>query len=386
MKIESPTHDALIAGQIGESQAWLLYRGEYYFRFGRFKSTPLLAHARKYADAHGVDLAIASGKIIESYESWCRVSVFGAARPATAPATAPAQPKRFYRSGELDQLPRVAWLVDGLVPSTGTVVLYGREGSGKSFLALRLANIVARRKTVLYVPYEDLPILHQRQAAHDDYFGCQPAGDLYYMALDMPVLNEEGAVERFKACLEAEGIKPALIIFDTFRASTTALEENSAKDVGAVIDVLKQIKSDLACTILVVHHMGKESAKGARGSTVITADTDLSFEVEGADFRQERAQLVLKNRKNKFAAKHNDLYVDMIAHGESLVADFAEKKAEVSGNNARVLAAIRKAQRPLTFSEIRERSQVPAGSMGKALNRLTEQGRISKSGKLYSLK
>lgn len=362
-------------------KAWLVHGGEYFFRYGRFKNTPLLAEARKYAEAHGVDFPIALSMVIDRYESWCRAFVFSETRSAAADAP----PKRFYRSGELGQLPRVEWLVEGLVPSTGTVVLYGREGSGKSFLALRLANIVARRHTVLYIPYEDLPILHQRQAAHDDYFSCRPAADLYYMALDMPVLNEEGAVERFKGCLEREGIKPGLIIFDTFRASTTGLEENSAKEVGAVIDVLKQIKSDLACAILIVHHMGKETTKGARGSTVITADTDLSFEVEGADFRQEQAQLILKNRKNKFAARQQDLYVDMIQHQDCLVADFAEKKAEVSGNNARVLAAIEKSGRPLTYSELRELSRVSDGSMSYALKWLIKRQKILKEGKRYSV-
>ena len=379
MNIDSTVRDSDVASRIGDLKAWLVHGGDYYFRYGRFKNTPLLAEATKYAVTHGYDIKISLDVVIKSYESWCQASVFG------QPAQKAAQPKRFYRSGELDQLPRVEWLIDGLLPATGTVVLYGREGSGKSFLALRLANIVARDKAVLYVPYEDLPILYQRQAAHDDFFGCQPAADLYYMALDMPVLNEEGAADQFKACLERERIQPGLIIFDTFRASTTGIEENSAKEVGAVIDVLKQIKTDLACSILVVHHMGKETAKGARGSTVITADTDLSFEVEGADFRQERAQLILKNRKNKFAAKQPDLYVDMIQHRDCLVADFAAKKAAVSGNNARVLAAMQKAPRPLTYSEIRDLSQVNAGSVTKSLNWLIKQERIGKSGKLYSL-
>ncbi len=381
---------------VRETSAWLDIGGDYHFVYGPHQGEALFTRASKHARERGLELEPALAQVVRDYEKYFVSKVLGEPPPDTpeppaaaaapklaAPQTAAPEPKRFFRPDELDQLPRVAWLVKGIVPDTGTVVFYGREGSGKSFLALRLANIIAREKTVVYIPYEDLPILGERQAAHDDYFGCRPAPGLRYMALDMPVLNESGAVDQFTARLTREGIRPSLIVFDTLRAATTGLEENSAKEVGAVIDVLKAIKSALNCAILIVHHMGKESGRGARGSTVITADTDLSFEVEGADFRQAKAQLLLKNHKNKFAAKLADTYVDMIPHGGCLVADFARKRAVISGNNAKVYAVIKNAARPLTYSEIVARSGVNKNSMGTALRWLVKHNKIAKDSKRY---
>ena len=299
----------------------------------------------------------------------------------------PTPIKRFYHVSEWDKLPTVNWLID-LIPDTGITVFFGTEGTGKSLLGLRLANeIAAKGHNTLYMPYEDTPVMYTRQTAHDTYYERDVLADypLWLMAVDQPTLNQEGAMVQFVDHLAIDDIKPEVIFFDTFRAGTHALDENSTQEVGLVIDTLKGIKDELDCSIVVIHHSGKDKTRGARGSSTITADSDINYEVtvEGGDIESPGAQIKIVCRKNKLGPKPKEQFVDVEHCAEALVAVRGDniKKQEITGNRAQVYATLAVGAR--TYTEIAQLSGIPDGSVGKALSELVKSGHVVKEAGKY---
>ena len=56
-------------------------------------------------------------------------------------------------------------------------------------------------------------------------------------------------------------------------------DENSSRDMGRFVDACHAISDAAAVHVLVVHHSGKDSTKGARGHSSLRAATDVELEV-----------------------------------------------------------------------------------------------------------
>jgi hypothetical protein len=74
------------------------------------------------------------------------------------------------------------------------------------------------------------------------------------------------------------GEPPALIAIDTLaRALPAGDDENAAKDMGAFVNIVDQLRDRFQCAAFIVHHAGVADDKRARGSTSLKAamDTEL---------------------------------------------------------------------------------------------------------------
>jgi hypothetical protein len=70
-----------------------------------------------------------------------------------------------------------------------------------------------------------------------------------------------------------------VLILDTFAKATSGAEENSAKDMGPIMNALREIADTLDLCVIIVHHTGKDSSLGLRGSTAILGDVDFNIEI-----------------------------------------------------------------------------------------------------------
>src|SRR5579859_3986724 len=93
-----------------------------------------------------------------------------------------------YAANALAELSDPTWLIDGLLPAKGLTVLYGASGSGKTFLGLHLASLVAQEHPVLYVAAEGEYGFKGRVAALEKYHGKE-AGDLSFYFNVAPLLD-----------------------------------------------------------------------------------------------------------------------------------------------------------------------------------------------------
>ena len=79
-------------------------------------------------------------------------------------------------------------------------------------------------------------------------------------------------------------------------------DENSAQDMGQAIKSMDRIRDVFKCTVMPIHHSGKDRDRGARGSTAMIGAVDVSLRVD----RQESIVAVL-TEKQKDAEAHKPM-------------------------------------------------------------------------------
>jgi hypothetical protein len=82
---------------------------------------------------------------------------------------------------------------------------------------------------------------------------------------------------------ECEPLSLVLIIFDTLARSMIGGDENSARDMGLVLDAFRRVRSEFpGCCCLAVGHPGKDEKRGIRGSSLIEGNVDTIIEIEAS--------------------------------------------------------------------------------------------------------
>ncbi|HII3673169.1 TPA: helicase RepA family protein [Yersinia enterocolitica] len=189
---------------------------------------------------------------------------------------------------------RQDYTIKGYLPSNSLCSIFGPSGSYKSFLAVSWACHIATGKAwagkrvaqgaVLYIVGEGGVGVPRRvkawEMAHNHN---ENLNSLYLVNRPVfPVRNSE-VEEVLIACKQVEaecGMPVVLVVFDTLARCFGGSDENDAKDMGAFIEGCDNIKQKTGATVLVVHHSGKDEAKGARGSSAFRAALDAEFNVK----------------------------------------------------------------------------------------------------------
>jgi hypothetical protein len=180
----------------------------------------------------------------------------------------------------------VPWIAEPLLAHGAVTMLVGREGQGKSMLALALAaaighgrsvaGIACRPGRVLVVDAENGEAETHRRVRG---LGVKP-GTLVYAEAD-------GFDLRADLC-DVEALlgehRPDVLVLDSLRSLAPGLEENDSGPVEAVLGPLRGLSRRHQCATLVLHHAGKAS-NSYRGSTAIGAAVELGFTLarEGED-------------------------------------------------------------------------------------------------------
>src|SRR3569833_3503558 len=69
------------------------------------------------------------------------------------------------------------------------------------------------------------------------------------------------------------------VIIDTQHRAAGSLDENSATDARKLWNAVERIRGCANVNVILVHHKGKDSTKGARGSSADLASVDQQIEV-----------------------------------------------------------------------------------------------------------
>ena len=91
------------------------------------------------------------------------------------------------------------------------------------------------------------------------------------------LLQKADALDVAKAIVASGGAD--VIIVDTFAQTTAGGNENSGEDVGKALAHCKGIHRATKATVILIHHSGKDSTKGARGWSGLRAAADAEIEV-----------------------------------------------------------------------------------------------------------
>lgn len=321
--------------------------------------------------------------------------------PTPRQATLARYESRLYSGAEiLERLTPREWLIPGWLPRDGVTSIYAPSGMGKSFYALTLGLELARggsfagyeietAEKVLYVAAERPRDQRDRLEAWVTHHEESTPGGFELLA-DAPQLTNPESVSALCDLIEARGFR--VVILDTFARMTLGIDENSSRDMGPVMDSLDRIREAThGGSVTVVHHTGKDTAKGARGSTAFLGALDVGVVLEG-DSTALKARVDKSNAGEKPLPewyKLEQVALDELTPGGPkrlsavLVETYAKQAA--SDLDPLVLALLRE-HGELSNRQIREaleedhqlaRSQT---TVSKVLRRLETQGEVRSTG------
>ncbi len=235
---------------------------------------------------------------------------------------------RFLTMDELEALPPPKWLIGDVLTEGSLAAIYGAPESCKSFLAVDMSMSIAGGLpwherdvlggAVLYVAAEGAPGLGKRvRAWKQDRRAQGRAFDFRLMRDEINLAAERDADVLTFVRTVVEQLGPLrLIVIDTLNQTAAGADENSAKDMGRYIASMKRLRDDTGATVVVVHHSGKDAAKGMRGSTALLGAMDTTLEVERAT---DGRSIVVSVRKQKDAERGLPMHFNLEKVAESLV-------------------------------------------------------------------
>lgn len=290
---------------------------------------------------------------------------------------------------QLADLPQPDPLVEDVLFSNALGVIFGKPGSAKTFAALDWALSVATgtrwqglhvtQARVLWVAAEGAEGLHKRIWAWicDHQQGEIPPGQLVVYPAPINLFDPRQAAALASLAAE-DGF--GLVVIDTLARSSLGAEENSAKDMGLVVEAAESIRRASRAAVLLVHHTAR-NGDNPRGSSAIdgAAHTLWRTELEGDEVR-------LTNEKAKESARTSSIRLQLVPRVNSVVLHRATGSAEGLTDGPRQLLRVlgEIADESGAAAGVWQRSAVSDGvaerSFFRWLKGLAEQGFIANVG------
>jgi hypothetical protein len=190
----------------------------------------------------------------------------------------------------------VEWLIDRVIPKQGFVALYGPPGSFKSFIALDLAVAIARaaqwfgheanpsdKGAVIYIAGEGHGGIGARIKACRIHHQMEAGTPIYFLRHQINLRSSEedfsGLIFAIRELVMAIGIKVDLVVIDTLARAFGGGNENSSEDMGAFISACGHLQGEFKSALMVIHHSGKDAAKGLRGHSSLLGAVDTELEL-----------------------------------------------------------------------------------------------------------
>lgn len=184
------------------------------------------------------------------------------------------------------------WLVKTVLPTRGVAAIFGASMSGKTFLALDLALTVAEGATwfghriprnvpVVYAPLEAAGGIKHRLRAWREARDRHTLPDRFRVLKSAPFnLGEPADAEALGRSVVNTVGPGAVIVLDTLHRAMAGADENSATDMGMVIEGAQRLQAIVEGLVVLIHHSGKDASKGMRGSSALLAALDAAIEVK----------------------------------------------------------------------------------------------------------
>ena len=190
---------------------------------------------------------------------------------------------------------KIDYLVDGLIETPTTGLIFGDPSAGKSFLAISMAMAVAcgtswmgqsvKQGIAVYFAGEGRNGIQRRMEAWRRHYEIDiPENHLWVSdkRIDFSQQSLAKASDEMKRIQDKTGLPVSLCGVDTLaRHMPNGLDENSAKDMGVFVNNCDWLRDLFHCVLLVVHHSGKMNKGASRGSSALKGAMD--WEMKAAE-------------------------------------------------------------------------------------------------------
>ncbi|MBL8376560.1 MAG: AAA family ATPase [Burkholderiales bacterium] len=225
-------------------------------------------------------------------------------RNAEKQASKKRSPLSVRAARELQAHTQGMYLIKGMVPSRSIVQIVAAPNEGKTAVALDIAMHVATnrphrgRKTqaglAVYVALEARHSVENRVIAWCKQNRVDPDGACFYLVDGFLDLRSSASVSALIAEVsrlqELHG-SCRLIVIDTQARATPGADENSSVDIGRMLMGCAAIVAAFGdVCLLLVHHMGKDATRGARGHSSQLAAVDCVLEISNRELRVTKSR------------------------------------------------------------------------------------------------
>ena len=178
------------------------------------------------------------------------------------------------------------WLIHNVLEVNVLAVLAGPRASFKSFIALDWAmRIACADNPVVILSGEGAGLGRRVEAWMMEHGKGRTIDELQLLALESVAnLNAEQDMIDLQAAIDEAGVRPALVIVDTFSKFSAGLDENSNQEVAEYLSKLTiGLRERYTATVLLVAHSGHGDSKRPRGASALMANPDAEYIVERPD-------------------------------------------------------------------------------------------------------
>jgi hypothetical protein len=202
---------------------------------------------------------------------------------------------RFVLFCELDAQSNKEWLVQNLLGHGEASAMYGKPGDGKSVLAQDLGMHVAagwpwhgrpvRRGAVLYIALERRKLVERRAIAFREKHGVRALpfaiiGGVFDFR-DKRTVKYIIDVVRQVEVLTGEQV--VLIVIDTLSRALCGGDENSSRDMGAIVASTALLQQGTSAHVMSIHHIPIDGGERMRGHGALLGAMDTTISVVKGD-------------------------------------------------------------------------------------------------------
>lgn len=199
---------------------------------------------------------------------------------------------RYILPRDIDTTTEVTPLIEDYLDQDAISILYGASNTGKTFVGINIAYHVSTatpwnghfvtKGAVAYLAAEGGRSAKNRVQALKQHYKI----DDFPLALiphQVNLLDSHKDLKAFVTLIEkaqADIGQIRLIVIDTLSRAMSGGNENDSMDMGEFVKNITFLKERFKAHILIVHHSGKDAAKGARGHSLLRAAVDTELEIK----------------------------------------------------------------------------------------------------------
>ncbi len=316
---------------------------------------------------------------------------------------------RFLPDSEFENRPPRQWLIPSILPKEGVAMVFGPPGCGKSFLAMDWALCIASGREwvghpvlqgpVAYIAGEGAFGIGPRMRAWKTQHGFTGNSGVQWFGEEVVLQDTSNANEVIAALSEDFAEPPVLVVIDTLSRCSGGADENSNTEMAKVIATADILQRQFHCTVLLVHHSGKDRDRGPRGASSLVGNTETIIAVDAID-----GGCRVTCYKQKDAPKFDaiSLKLEQVQYGPEegensavlVVGDEKMEKAPLKMTPSEQLMYTALIDKELTYGDWKQAGMEYAKLIGRRLGEkaaegsitsLKKSGRVQLIGKLYAI-